>query len=588
MRNIRITILLFATLILVFLGLLARCIYLQRYRYEHYSVASERQQRAFATQQPQRGVILDSRGRVLAASNKVQSIFADPQQIAAYRNGSQNQVGLSDEIIAAQNIKDTATELAPIVGVGAHIVCRTIMESGNPRFVRIVTGADPSQCELARQIRGIGVQSDFERHYPLGNLAPHVIGFVSNDNRGLEGIELKYDEQLSGLPGKSVFYADARRRPIRLMAETAAVTDGVGLILTIDATIQEFARAALEKRYLEYQAESAVAIVAEPKTGAILAMVSLPDYEPAAFNRTDPNNLRNRAITDQFEPGSLIKPVAASIALDAGAVNRTEKIFCENGNYHGRGFGSIGEYREGFGSLTVRGILVNSSNIGMAKIGQRTGKEKLYDGLKRFGFGELTGIDLPGEQTGLLRPTRQWTGYSVTRIPFGHEITVTAMQMVRAFCILANGGHPVKPYLVQAIVNNEGEIEKLKRPPPQVGYVIDPEIAKWIVTDALVGVVNEGTGKRARLDKWQLFGKTGTANIAMQDQRGYSDRYYIASFMAGAPAEDPRIICLVSIRRPNRSLGKGYTGGAVASPVVAEIIEKSLTYMENNSLVARH
>ncbi|MGD9110515.1 MAG: penicillin-binding protein 2, partial [Phycisphaerales bacterium] len=311
---------------------------------------------------------------------------------------------------------------------------------------------------------------------------------------------------------------------------------------------------------------------------------SLPDFDPNNMNG-DPNCLRNRAVSDQFEPGSMLKPIAAAIALDTGIVNTYERIFCEDGSYSGKGFGRIGEYdNHKYGNLTVREILVKSSNIGMAKIGQRLKRQKLYNGLKLFGFGKKTGIDLPGEVPALLRPPGQWTGYSETRIPFGQEITVTAIQMVRAFCVLANGGHAVTPYVVKAVVDNEGNIIKLNRPSPPVGYVIKPEVAKWLVTDALVGVVNErdngGTGWRAKLDKWQVFGKTGTANIAKSDSRGYSNRDYIASFIAGAPAENPEIVVLVSVRKPNRSLGKGYTGGAVASPVAGKIIEKTLTYLQ--------
>jgi cell division protein FtsI/penicillin-binding protein 2 len=232
--------------------------------------------------------------------------------------------------------------------------------------------------------------------------------------------------------------------------------------------------------------------------------------------------------------------------------------------------------------LTVREVIVKSSNIGMAKIGQRLGKDKLYNGLTMFGFGKVTGIDLPGEVSGLLWPPQKWTGYSVTRIPFGQEITVTTMQLVNAFCILANGGHVVRPHIVKAVVDNEGNIVKLTQAAPPVGFCVNPRVAKWIITEAMTGVVNEGTGKRAKLEKWQVFGKTGTANIAKSDQRGYSENDYVASFVAGAPAEDPAVIVLVSIRRPDKSLGKGYTGGAVASPVAGKILEKTLTYLENS------
>lgn len=548
-------------LIVSFLALGGRCFYLQFYRNKHYSEASLGQRRSYRNLQPQRGVILDCRGRVLAASNKFQTIFAEPRAI--------------------QDAKATSSELAPIVDMGAHIICQLILESRNPGFAKIKTTTDADQCSAATKIYGIGVQSNWKRHYPMGHLAANLVGFTSLDNRGLEGIELKYDKELRGSSARNIFFADVKRRPFRAKQQDGVLTNGKGIILTIDATIQQFARDELIKQYKNYEAESAVAIVAEPKTGAILAMVSLPDFDPADIRTTDPNNFRSRAITDWYEPGSILKPVTVAIALEAGVVNKTEKIFCENGNYHGRGFGRIGEYRRGFGNLTVREILINSSNIGMAKIGQRLGKDRLYDGLRLFGFGRKTGIELPGEVDGLLRPAHTWTGYSVTRIPFGQEICVTSMQLVRAFCILANGGRLVRPFMVRAIVDNDGNITELKRPPSPIGYIVKPEVAKWIVTDALTGVVNAvgGTGKRAKLEKWQVFGKTGTANIAMSNSRGYSNRDYVASFIAGAPAENPAIVVLVSIRKPNRSLGKGYTGGVVSSPVAAKIIEKTLTYL---------
>jgi cell division protein FtsI/penicillin-binding protein 2 len=560
LRSVRITIIFSLFLIGSLLGLIGRCFYLQYCRADYYTEAALRQQRYLTSQQPQRGAILDCRGRVLAASNKVQVIFAEPRAI--------------------QDAKTTSSELAPLVDMGAHVICRLILESHNPGFAKIKTTDDVNDYSAVLRIHGIGIQSSWQRHYPMGRLTANLVGFTSLDNRGLEGIELAYDKVLRGSPACNVFFADVRRRPIRLKEQDGILTNGVGIILTIDSTIQQFVREELVKQYKSYEAESAVAVVADPKTGAILAMVSLPDFDPADIRTTDPNDFRSRAITDWYEPGSIIKPVVAAVALDAGVVNTTEKIFCENGNYHGKGFGRIGEYREGFGDLTVREILIKSSNIGMAKIGQKLGKERLYNGLRLFGFGARTGIELPGEVEGLLRPASEWTGYSLTRIPFGQEICVTAIQLVRAFCILANGGRVVRPFMVRAIVDHDGRITELKRPPPPVGYIIKPEVAHWLVRDALVGVVKEGTGKRARLKKWQVFGKTGTANIARADGRGYSNQYYVASFEAGAPADDPAIVVLVSVRKPNRALGKGYTGGIVAAPVAAKIIERTLNYLE--------
>jgi len=559
LKNIRVIILLFAVLITAFVLLAARCLYLQFFRHGYYSNLCTKQYQAIVIQRPQRGVILDCQGRVLAASNKIQTIFAEPRVI--------------------KDPESVADRLAPILKINADEICRLITKSKNPGFVKLIVGADPNQCKEASKIYGIGILSDWQRYYPATSLASHVVGFTSDDNRGLCGVELQHDKELHGSAGQEVFLADALRRPIKLK-ENNIVKDGTGIILTIDSAIQEFARIALLEQVQNFQAESGVAIVVEPRTGAILALVSLPDFDPSNFRFANQDRLRNRAITDTFEPGSVFKPVAAAIALDNQVIGLNDKIYCENGSYHGKGFGTIGEYsNHSYGNLTVRGILVNSSNIGMAKIGQKLGKARLFKGVKLFGFGKKTGIDLPGEGEGILRPLGQWNGYSETRIPYGQEISVTAIQLVRAFCVLANGGYSVRPFLVRATVDNTGKIVTLNQPAVSTQPIISPTVARWIVSDALVGVIKEGTGKRAAVNKLQVFGKTGTANIANSDRKGYSERDYVASFIGGAPAKDPAIVVLVSIRKPNTRLGKGYTGGAVAAPVASKIIERTLTYM---------
>lgn len=562
LKSVRITLVFLLLLIAAFLSLGARCLYLQHFRAEHYRQISFRQQRKFVTEKPQRGEIVDCRGRLLAASDKFQVIKAEPRII--------------------QDPVKLAPQLAPILDIEGIEIYKRITESGNPGFARLKLDATAGQCAAASKFHGIGVESQWRRHYPMGRLGCHVVGFTSVDNRGLGGIELECDKELSGLPRVNVFFADARRRPVRLKQQTGQFTDGTGVILTLDSTIQQFAQEELVRQYREFEAEGAVAIVAEPKTGAILAMVSLPDFDPGDIRSADANTFRNRAVNDQFEPGSILKPIVAAVALDAGVVNRSQSIFCEDGFYHGRGFGRITEYRNHrYGDMTVRQILVKSSNIGMAKIGQKLGKEKLYKGLKLFGFGKKTRIELPGEAPGLVWPVSRWTGYSVTRIPFGQEITVTTIQLLRAYCILANGGRSVQPYLIKAMFDNDGKVIKLKHPSTtSVGFVVDPDIANWVVREALVEVIEEGTGKRAKLEKWQVFGKTGTANIAKSNEPGYSKSDYVASFIAGAPAQDPAVLVLVSIRKPNKKLGKGYTGGAVASPVAAKILEKTLTYLQ--------
>ena len=509
-------------------------------------------------------MILDSKGRVLAASNEIQVIFAEPRAI--------------------KNLQEVSEKLSKILHIDAERIFQLIESSENPGYAKIKAGASEEECKLASKINGISVHSYWQRYYPVGPLAAHVVGFTSDDNRGQEGVELKNDKDLRGDEGQNIVFADVLRRPVRLKEQTAQLKNGCGVILTIDSAIQEFTRVELMKVMNSFQAESASAIVIEPKTGKILALVSLPDYDPnKPIRQSDMQRVRNRAICDQHEPGSVIKPIVAAIALQNGVLNTSEKIFCENGVYRGKGFGRIGEYgNHRYGSLTVRGILVASSNIGMAKIGQKLGAKKLYQGLSAFGFGSKTGIDLPGEAEGKLRSPNEWTGYSVTRVPFGQEISTTAIQLLRGYCILANGGYRVEPYVVQAVVDSSGNIVKQHRQPVQE-YVIHPQVAKWIITDAMVGVVNEGTGERAKLEKWQVFGKTGTAQLALANQRGYSDDDYAASFIGGAPAEDPAVLVLVTVIKPNKRLGKGYTGGAAAAPAAGKIIEAVLNYLETSS-----
>lgn len=559
-------------LIAAFIGLGGRCYHLQTTAADHYAQLSLRQQCSYLPLEPQRGAILDCRGRVLAASNQIAIIFADPGEI--------------------EDPKETANALAPILNVGAHEICKRITESSSPRYAVLTRGADARQCDSARGLRGIGVQYGWRRHYPTARLAAHVVGYTSRDNRGLGGIEHRFDTELRGEGAQHAFFVDVHGRPLSFCVakgtgDNSVPINGNGIILTLDATIQQFAREELLKQYREYDAESALAIVADPRTGAILAMVSLPDFDPGDIGRANPDHFLNHVLTDQFEPGSMIKPIVASIALDTGVVNRYETIFCENGNYRGRGFGRIGEFDKGFGDLTLQGILVNSSNIGMAKIGQRLGAERLYEGLTLFGFGKRIGFDVPGEAEGLLRDPSTWTGYSITRIPFGQEISVTALQMVRAYCMLANDGRLVHLHLVKALVKPDGSMEDIRPPALRVGYIIKPEVAKWVITEALTAVVNEGTGRRAQLERWQVFGKTGTAQLARRDERGYEPKAYVVSFICGAPAEDPRVVVLVSIRRPNWAIQKRFTGGgAVASPVAAAILEKTMTYLEGPDPVA--
>ena len=557
------TILFVGIVLTALFGLLGWRVYdLQGPQHRQYQQENQAQQSALVKQQGQRGFVVDCRGRVLAASNVIDEVFIEPRRLAE-----------------TDDIKETSDRLKTALNYPGLQICRMVSESKNPGFVRICSQITPLQRQAVvdAKIPGVGVQTVWQRYYPIGRLTSHLVGFVGTDRQGLSGLELRYDSVLAGQAGRQVYQVDVLRRPIGYRPDLAiASTDGQSIILTIDATIQQFTRSALLKQINEFQAESAVAIVMDPKTGAIAAMVSLPDYDPDDFSKTPPDNLKNCVLADPYEPGSIIKPIVAAIALDNGAVGFDEVFDCEDGYWGKYRIGEFGSHR--YGLLSVRNILVNSSNIGMAKIGIKLGRKRLYEGMKLFGFGTKTGADLPGEDAGLLWPVSKWSGYSVTRIPFGHEVLATSLQMIRAYCILANGGSTVTPHIVKAVVDSEGGVCRLREGAGGTGYIIKPEVAHWIVQNALVGVVNEGTGDQARLENCQVWGKTGTANIALSSG-GYDTTNYVSSFIGGAPAENPKLVVLVSIRKPKKSLGKGYSGGRVAAPVAREILEKTINYL---------
>ncbi|HSV27012.1 MAG TPA: penicillin-binding protein 2 [Sedimentisphaerales bacterium] len=568
MKSNRITLAWGIVLMAIFAGLLVRCCFVQIINAEKYRSNATRQQQAFVRQSGSRGVILDRRGRVLAASNRIDIVYVDPQIL--------------------RDTRAAAVKLAPILVLPIDEIEWRMKTGLSARFRRIGVINDPWQAQEIAKLRipGVGIQSGWQRHYTTGALASHVTGFTDIDGNGLAGVELRYDEYLQGQAQEEIFLADVFRRPIRLKERRSEAMDGKNLILTIDATIQKFARQELVEQCVKFEAEAGIAIVMDPHTGAVLAMVSWPDFDTNSANRAPVDAKRNRALTDPYEPGSIFKPLVVAAAMDRGVITPQTVIYCESGHYQGRGFGSIREYNNrAFGNLTPKEILVRSSNIGMAKIGQLMGPQKLYDKLSSLGIGQRTGIDLPGEGTGVLWPVGRWTGFSVTRIPFGQEVSVTALQMIRAFCILANGGRPVTPYVVQGWVEEDADgrprVTNARLPELPAGFVIRPEVARWVVQEALVASVNEGTGRRAALKNWQVFGKTGTANIADTQRRGFTETY-VSSFIGGAPAEDPRVVVLVSVRNPNRRLGRGFTGGVVAAPVVGRILERTLTYLDTH------
>jgi len=582
-----------SVLVVGLLGVLARCGHLQYYESEYYQEKANRQQLKIIPQSARRGLILDRAGRVLATSVKIPSVCLDPSLI--------------------EDPVHTAIILAEALDMDADAIYEELQKNQDKRFMWVRRFVSNKQAQRIQEhnLPGVLIQQEYQRSYPMGKLAAHVLGFTDIDGKGLEGVERQYDEYLRGKPGKMILRKDVRQRPIGSLGPCTPGEDGNNVVLSIDAVIQACVEKELDKVVEKFQAKGALAIVMEPDSGEVLALANWPGFDPAVARQCAKKLLRNQALTDPYEPGSTFKPFTVAAALQGKYVTLNQKIDCLEGPYVGKGFGRIPEYKHYFGMIPVADILIRSSNIGAAKLGQKMGGKYYYKMIEKFGFGTETGIDLPGEGAGIPQEKtgtngekitlseqlqdRYGPGYTLTRVAYGQTIAVTPIQLIRGFCSLVNGGLLVKPRVMRGIIDTNGKIikdaytevsfakgkeQRTKSEKPD--RIISEKVSRDLVTKALVGVVARqgGTAHKAHLDEWCVFGKTGTAQVPKKDGRGYESGKYKSSFIAGAPAGNPRVCVLVVVQEPDRSLGLGYTGGAVAAPVVKEILHRSLAYLE--------
>jgi cell division protein FtsI (penicillin-binding protein 3) len=312
----------------------------------------------------------------------------------------------------------------------------------------------------------------------------------------------------------------------------------------------------------------------DPRSGAILAMANVPTYDPNAYSRYPVEARRNRAVTDTFPPGSSCKPFVASGALEAGVVKWGDVIYCENGYWAEHRLHDAGH---SYGNLKFEEGIEKSSNIMMGKLGVRLGNERLHDALTAFGFGRRTGVWLPGESNGLVFPLRRWTKLSTTRVAFGQEFTVTPLQLITAFAAIANDGKLVRPKILRGVLDSRGQTVADLSDPEPVGHAIDTRTARQMIDRALVGVIEEGTGKACQIPGYRVFGKTGTAQKIDPGTKAVSHTRYMGSFLAGVPAQNPQIVALVMVDEPDKSIG--YYGGTVAAPAVKKILEQAIPYL---------
>ncbi|MBI9017939.1 MAG: penicillin-binding protein 2 [Phycisphaerae bacterium] len=577
-----------------------RCHHLQFDNVQQARQRAERQQEKIINFSQRRGDIVDSRLRKLAVSVKQPSVWIDPSFI---RDDEDSDVETKQ--------KEISIKLAAILDMKSREILKDLQARSDKQFMWIKRFISQDQAEKieALDFPGVVISYEYKRHYPMAALAGHILGFTDIDGQGVGGVESQYNDDLIGQAGKLLSRADVSRRSVQVKAGSKLPVDGKTIVLTIDAEIQQFLETKLQEITQKYKAQCATGIVMDPATGDIWALANYPSFNPAGSKRNVALQ-RNIALTDTYEPGSTFKPFTVCAGIDSGVVSIDQIIDCtESGVYDGPGFRAVHEYGgHKYGMLSVAGIIIKSSNIGVAKIAQMMGPDKFYRSLELFGFGRKTGIDLPGEAAGLPRnkiidgklvtlsdqlKAAAGAPTTLTRVAFGQTIAVTPVQLITAFCSLANGGHPVIPRVLKEKIDcNVDDIQKSswlamisRKPNPapiqRAGRIIEAKTARDIIEKGMVEVVgDEGTAQQAHLDKWTVFGKTGTANIARSDGRGYEAYKWVSSFIAGAPAENPRVVVLVVVRAPDRSLGLGYTGGVVAGPVVRDILEHTLTYLQ--------
>ncbi|HEV8130010.1 MAG TPA: penicillin-binding protein [Acidobacteriota bacterium] len=530
------------------LVIFCRLVHLQLFQHDVLLQKARQQQQGFIEIAPRRGDILDRNLEELAVSVAMDSLYCRPKEL--------------------EDVRLTAQQLASILGLKEGNLCEKLT-SGAP-FVYIKRKITPREAEQVRALdaHGIYFQKESKRFYPMQELGSHVIGFVGMDNMGLAGIEYLLDKEIRGDARKVPVTKDARRQ-ILFGAPDENSHAGSIVVLNLDKNIQYIVEQQLSAAVEKFHAAGGASVVINTHTGEVLAMAACPTFNPNQFGSVAPEIRRNRAILDTYEPGSTFKLVTASAALEERVVYPEERINCAVGTVS-LGGKIFREAHNSYGILTFNEIITKSSNVGSIKLGLRLGEERFYQYIRKFHFGQTTGIELPGEQSGLLRPPEDWSKLSIGAISIGQEIGVTPLQVACAFATVANGGEWIQPRIINRILSPEGKVIQVQE--PRRYRVISADTAAKIRA-ALGLVVEEGTGKLAKPDGYSAAGKTGTAQKYIDG--AYSRTRYIASFVGFAPVEDPALVALVMIDEPKGAI----YGGSVAAPVFKEIVERSLVQL---------
>ncbi len=525
-----------------------RLAYLQLFRYSEYYSRAQHQQRLIVEVGASRAEIFDRNMNPLAMSVPVDSAFAVPSEIA------------DPDMVARL--------LGKVLDVPADDIATKLAASHS--FVWLARKLSPEKAERIADmnLRGIYFQREGGRFYPKRELASHVLGYVDIDEKGLGGIEYSLDNDIRSKPGKMMILADAHRRWYD--STDKAPETGSGVVLTLDEKIQYIAEKELDQAIQDTHAKAGTIIVENPNSGELLAVANWPTFNPNAAKGGDPETRVDRAASSLYEPGSVFKIVTLSAAIDQGITNPDEVIDCQNGAIYIAGH-RIRDHKA-YGALTVAQVLAYSSDVGAIKLGLRLGAPKFYEYIRAYGFGQPTGLDLPGEGRGMLRRLENWTPVSVGSVSMGQEIGVTPIQMITAVSAIANGGLIVRPHVVRAMRHGT-QLSESQEPQPRR---VIKETTAATMRQMLEGVVLNGTGKLARLDGYTAAGKTGTAQKFDIATGHYSAHNLIASFVGFAPINTPALTILVQLDSPEGA----HEGGMVAAPTFKRVAQQVLAYMD--------
>lgn len=517
---------------------------------------ARKQHQGSSTLLPRRGKILDRNSKELAVNVEIKSVFANPYSV-------KNPAELSKTLSGKLDLPEK------------KVLDRISSKTSFVWLQRLVDPKVTSELE-AMELVGIGFIEEPKRIYPNGHLMGQVLGFTNIDSTGIEGIEYRYDSLLIGKPGKITLKKDALGR--KIINNPGIVEDfgeektsGHEIVLTIDAQIQHIVERELKDGIEKMNGEKGMAIVLDPETGEVLAMASYPFLDPNKYGDYPLENRRNLPVWYTYEPGSTMKVFLAASALQEKKATPDTEFYCENGR---RKIGArVIKDVKSYGTLTLADVVRVSSNIGASKIGELLGKETYYQYLKKFGFGDRTGIDLPGESGGRLTTPNHWGKIELATISFGQGVSVTSLQLAAALSAIANGGYLMKPHMVKKITDADGTVIR-ENEPEVVSRVLSYDTAMEM-TRIMERVVEEGTGKKAAIPGYKVAGKTGTAQIPDPVNGGYYHDRYIASFIGFAPSDDPRITMVVLVEAPKKLTH----GGSVAAPIFKQIAEKVLFHM---------